>query len=347
VKELTLVAEQGTFRLRDQPIEFHTVIINLSNGRMRFSIDQTYKKSRLTEIKVTGQSIFIDGAPVPNEITLHPHFDGSVDIIAQMPMEEYLRGVVPSEMYARWPIEALKAQAVAARSYAYRRMLARQSLPYDVEGGVADQQFKFLLNRSSKNVDGALKDTKDLVLYDEKSHVYEALYHADCGGMTEDAVNVWGGTAAARHADCPHPSRKWETDLARKSLVEQFITYFRLSKHAGLKSLQAVGRSQAGRVKEIRVDFTEGAPRTISSQEFRKIVGYDRVPSSNFQLNWLGPQLKIAGLGQGHGVGLCQLGAKAMASAGKTAEEILKFYYPKTRLEKLQTLSMSKALSAE
>lgn len=346
-KQFTLIAGNGVFRIGDKRMHFKSLVLNFANGHFRYALDEQYKKVRPSALRVHAENITINGDAHPEKLALRAHLDGSVDVIALMAIEQYLRGVVPSEMYSNWPIEALKAQAIAARSYAYQRMQGREGMAFDVEASVADQQFKYYADKVPKRIDRALQETRDVILYGEKERVFEALYHADCGGMTENAANVWGGTASQKRADCPHPTRHWRAELDRKSLVDQFISHFKLPKQTGIKSLQAVGRSQAGRVREVRVAFTEGSARHLSSQAFRKIVGYDRVPSSNFELSWLGPQLKIAGLGQGHGVGLCQLGARALAKAGKTAEEILQFYYPKTHLAQVRSLALSKTLAAE
>jgi stage II sporulation protein D len=300
-------------------------------------IQSENKKLRLKlgPIELEAEELNMNGQPAPPHLQMHVRHDGSFDVIAVMPLEEYLKGVLPSEMPAGWPSEALKAQAIAARSYAYKRTLARRDLQYDVEASVLDQQYKFIAN-PSKKIARVIDQTKDMVVMDETFDVKEALYHADCGGMTETSANVWGGKTEVRaQADSPHRSRHWQVELARQSLIDKFSQYYGLHRKANLRSLQAVGRSPAGRVKEIRVDLSDAGVKEISSQEFRKIVGFDQVPSANFQISWWGRMLHIAGLGQGHGVGLCQLGARAMAERGKSFREILGFYYPHTHVARL------------
>jgi stage II sporulation protein D len=305
--------------------------------RRTWTIQSENKKIRLAlaPIEFEAERLELNDIDAPSHIKLHVRFDGTFDAVAIMPLEEYLKGVIPSEMPGGWPQEALKAQAIAARSYAYKRTIARQNLQFDVETSVLDQQYKFT-RQPSKKVERVVTATKDLVLMDDTFDVQEALYHADCGGMTETSNNVWGGkTEVQAHVDNPHPSRRWKVEFERQSLINKFTDYYGLNHKANLRSLQAVGRSPAGRVKEIRVDLSDAGVKQISSQEFRKIVGYDQIPSANFQISWWGRVLQIVGLGQGHGVGLCQLGARAMAEQGKSFREILSFYYPRMHVAHL------------
>ncbi len=265
--------------------------------------------------------------------------------VMTLPLEEYLRGVVPHEMPATWPNEALKAQAVAARSFAYRRILERPSREYDVDASVVDQQFKF--SAPSKKIDRVLEATRDMVLVNGSNEIFETYYHADCGGITESAANVWGGESLSpSKPDCEHETRHWTVKLSRKDLVKRLVSHFKLPEESQLKSLQTVGHSASGRVEYLRADFTSGAWRIFSSQEFRRLIGFERVPSTNFQLRWSGSTLLMTGSGQGHGVGLCQRGARAMAEQGKSFRDILAFYYPTARLINVHDLKKPIALVA-
>lgn len=334
VSDLRIAAEN--VEVDEESFPFATITPEPKRGA--WLIVSEGKKHRIPfgPIEISARKILLNQEEAPRRLQLHVRQDNAIDVVAFLPLDEYLKGVVPSEMPGGWPSEALKAQAIAARSYAYRRMLERQPLEFDVESSVIDQQFKFTTDASPKKVLNIISQTKDMVLVDDNKSVFEALYHADCGGMTETTDNVWGGKSNLEtRADSPHRSRHWQVELERQSLVNKFTQYFGLPRTANLRSLQAVGRSPGGRVKEIRVDLSDAGVKEISSQEFRKIVGYDQLPSANFQMSWWGKMLHIAGLGQGHGVGLCQLGARAMAEQGKNFREILEFYYPRTHLTRL------------
>lgn len=334
VSDVRIVAEN--VEVDDESFSSATITPDPKRGAWLIVSEGKKRRIPFGPIELTARKILLNQEETPRHIQLHVRQDNGIDVVAFLPLDDYLKGVIPSEMPGGWPSEALKAQAIAARSYAYRRMLERQPLDFDIESTVVDQQFRFIPEAGPKKVLNVIAQTRDMVLVDDSQAVYEALYHADCGGMTESPDNVWGGkNAAEAHADNPHRSRHWQVELERQSLVNKFTQYFGLSRTANLRSLQAVGRSPAGRVKEIRVDLSDAGVKEISSQEFRKIVGYDQIPSANFQMSWWGRMLHIAGLGQGHGVGLCQLGARAMAEQGKTFREILNFYYPRTHIARL------------
>lgn len=262
--------------------------------------------------------------------------------VLSLPMEEYLKGVVPHEMPSGWPLEALKAQAVAARSFAYHRLRQRQTRAFDLEAGILDQQFD--ITSPIRKIDQAVEATRDLVLVDKSGEVFEAFYHADCGGQTEVEANVWGGESLnASRVDCAHPTRHWDVDFSRTDLLQLLLKHFDLPKATPLKSLQAVGHSASGRVKQVRVDFGSDRTFLISSQEFRQLVGFHRLPSTNFQVRWIGPWLHVTGVGQGHGVGLCQYGARALASQGASFREILRFYYPRAHLSNVGEAKLASA----
>lgn len=334
VPNLQIVADH--VEVDDESFATATITPDPKRGAWLIVSDRGKRRVPFGPIEIQAEKILLNHEEAPQHLMLHVRRDNSLDVVAFLSLEEYLKGVIPSEMPGGWPKAALMAQAVAARSYAYHRMTEHEALDFDVETSVVDQQFKFTPAPPSKKVSSVIAQTKDLVLVDDHRAVYEALYHADCGGMTETPENVWGGkNAVEAHADSPHPSRHWQVDLKRKSLVEKFTRYFGLDHAANLRSLQAVGRSPAGRVKEIRVDLSDAGVKEISSQEFRKIVGYEEIPSTNFQMSWWGKMLHIAGLGQGHGVGLCQLGARAMAEQGKSFRTILKFYYPSAHIARM------------
>lgn len=345
IKEVTVIAEAGVLHFDGEEVEFKTAILNFANGRWRLSIDQDYQTKNNQTFSVQADLISLNGKVTSKTLKFNQRTTSTIDIVNILPLEEYLRGVVPSEMYSRWPLEALKAQAIAARSYAYHRMQERKDSPYDVDASTWDQRFKVDIE-IDKNVDRAISQTRNMVLVDKSHRVVEALYHADCGGRTENATAVWGGRSQTSTRTCDHPTKVWSVNIPRRSLLKKFISYFDLDRTTSLQSLQAVGKTQSGRIKEIRADFSRGGVKLLSAQEFRKIVGFDQIPSASFGMRWLGRNLEIRGRGRGHGVGLCQLGARAMALSGQKVHEILQFYYPESRVGFLKAES-SKSFAAE
>lgn len=293
-------------------------------------------------------------------------------------MEDYLKGVVPIEMYPAWSIEALKTQAVAARTYAMsylNRGIINDTISYQVYGGYV------WTPNSTKAVD----ETKGQVLQ-YNGRLIDAVYSASNGGMTESNSNAWGNTAVPYltiKEDRYDPKTVWnfsfhktQIDIATKNLsnpsewwnsakekdpaiannIKMWLNNNGYAnkdiKITAIPTFSLYDRGSGGRVKkgDITVDFlakdmTDSTgkliPQRISfsnvnASKLRAIVGnrtmlsylIDEVNSdTNFVL--------IKGRGDGHGVGMSQWGAKYMADAGKTYEEILKFYYTNISIVKL------------
>jgi stage II sporulation protein D len=135
--------------------------------------------------------------PVPYNLELHENAKNGVDVIARLDLEAYLLGVLPSEMPAAWPLESLKAQAVAARSFVLRKAYERRNQAYDVDSTIIDQVYKFLHEAEnhpewSLKVQRAVRETRGEVLVDHRRRILKAFYSADCGCTTEDPKFVWG-----------------------------------------------------------------------------------------------------------------------------------------------------------
>ncbi|MCD6117285.1 SpoIID/LytB domain-containing protein [bacterium] len=208
------------FTNRDKAADFRDKISSkLETFIIKYEDKKTAGKITLTNLK-TGQilesfnPINISGSPVtiynvpvgkgfhwestenrtyPKRISLQIDSQGRLTIINILPVEEYLKGVLPSEMPDTFPLEALKAQAVAARSEALAKIgHAHPNDPFDLCADVHCQVYSGQTKRS-KLSDRAVKETRGLVLWDNHM-ICDAVYAAVCGGHTEDAKNVWGGT---------------------------------------------------------------------------------------------------------------------------------------------------------
>lgn len=263
------------------------------------------------------------------------------DILADLPIEEYLLGVLPAEMPAAWPIEVLKAQAVASRTYALKKMRHRRGTQFHLESSVLDQVYdhrqKVLLPPAYlAKVKAALKATEGEFLGDDEGQPISAHYHADCGGTTEEAVHVWGrGEALGTRIDhsCPQsPLARWQERINIDNLVRQLWPSEGL--FLDISEVKIIKRTPSGRVGRMAFILRDGRRRELSGHEFRERMGFSRVKSTLFDLEQQGTWLRLIGRGHGHGVGLCQWGAKSMALQGLNYREILKRYYPHSKLVK-------------
>jgi stage II sporulation protein D len=122
------------------------------------------------------------------------------------------------------------------------------------------------------------------------------------------------------------PHFKWHYVLSTKELNEK-LTHGGLEVPSSLKSISVIGRDKSGRITYLELKGDRGFLK-ISAKELRNLVGPDSIRSTNFQVNLVDDDIVFEGLGWGHGVGLCQWGAYFMAREGKSAQEILNYYYP-------------------
>jgi stage II sporulation protein D len=131
------------------------------------------------------------------------------------------------------------------------------------------------------------------------------------------------------------PAQNWQMILNRSEVRSRLIAALKLPGSATLKTLHIGGRTPSGRVSAVIAAMeVDGKSRSmqLNSQDFRRIFGFNRIRSTDFTVRWLGEQLEIDGTGIGHGVGMCQTGAKSLAIEGRSYRDILKLYYPKAQL---------------
>jgi len=144
-------------------------------------------KDLKSPLEFKSENLSVDAQSVPDHIILYPK-NGDVEVIAVLDMEDYLRGVLPHEMPLLWPIEALKAQAVVARSFTKRQMLARKDKSFHLDSTVNDQVYRYNQSFSAKekeNLKIDLEETQDEILENSSGNPVKTLYYADCGEQTE------------------------------------------------------------------------------------------------------------------------------------------------------------------
>ena len=256
---------------------------------------------------------------------------GGIAIVNDLPMDEYLAGVLRAETGDRWPAEALRAQAIAARTYAAYQRLISAGKPYHIVASTAHQQFAGRVPATSPAW-SAVQDTTGQVLRWE-GEVFPAFYHTESGGYTEDPRTVFAARnlPALRPVVCPFsaaagsPHFYWNLDLRLADLSEMLR---RGGVDVGtVTAIDVNERTPSLRASIVTVRGTRGAAR-LRGNDLRRLVGYDTLKSTLFAVAIDGEAAHFAGRGYGHGVGLCQWGAKGMAEQGHSARRILEFYYP-------------------
>lgn len=264
---------------------------------------------------------------------------GALTVVNELPMEEYLYGVVPGEVIPSWHAEALKAQAVAARTYAVAHLGQFAALGYDLKATVASQVYGGVnLERPSTN--RAVDDTRGQIITYEGRPI-EAFYSDSSGGYTEAAGEVWSKSIPYLQPvpdfDQGSPRYNW-TFTAAGGALPQALAKLGLA-IGDLREIVPLERSYSGRVKKARLVGTLGLAE-VPGEKLRFAFGLRstffnvaRQPDGSFQ---------FAGRGWGHGVGMTQWGAKAMADMGYTYAQILTHYYSQTAIASWESVRQAK-----
>jgi len=269
----------------------------------------------------------------PGVLKLHVEEDMLL-LVNEVEIERYLQGVVASEMPASWDLEAKKAQAVAARTYAIIKRAEGKS-SYDLKSTVDDQVYS---GRSADPSSIAAITTTHGEILSHNGYLVSAFYHSKCAGQTEVPINVWperpsNGNVSVACGFCKAVTRKgWQTRITPEELLETL----RSSGEEADKvtGLNIVERSLSGRVTLLDVITDKGEVRWAGNH-FRKLLGWNRVRSTRFESKVSGNGFHLTGQGSGHGVGLCQWGTRKMAEDGYDYQDILGHYYPGAGLTQL------------
>ncbi|MDZ7697877.1 MAG: SpoIID/LytB domain-containing protein [Deltaproteobacteria bacterium] len=256
---------------------------------------------------------------------------GKLYIINFVDIEDYLRSVVPSESYASWPIETLKAQAVAARTYAYYQARHREDWSYDLVDNAGDQAYKGI-NREHPKTSKAVKATAGKILtYEDKPIL--AMYSANSGGHTADAGSIF---SLAKPYLVAHPDpeslkgkmARW-TKTYSVSEVEAGLNR-RGIKVKGLERIEPAETGPSGRIVKVRVIARSGSKVLRTRTTLRRALN---LPEILLTIQRNDGQFIFDGRGWGHGVGYSQWGS-AILGKEKHYDQILRFYYPNAVLEK-------------
>lgn len=280
----------------------------------------------------------VDGREYRGTIELQRTPQGRVTAVNEVDLEAYLYGVIKAEIDPQWPPEAVKAQAVAARTLAVERLSASRAHPaaagYDLPA-TTDAQVYLGVAAEDPAAAAAVDATRGRVVTYRGLPIFAA-YHSNSGGHTEDSENVWGTVYPyLRGVPDPYaldaPSAWWN---ARLPVAEVAARLRRGGLDMPALSDVLPGRMTPwGRAITLRLLGVDGEAREINANRFRLLVGSEVVRSTMFTISRQGPDLDVAGRGAGHGVGLDQWGARALALAGFTSDQILKYYYTGVAIE--------------
>ncbi|HEV7473381.1 MAG TPA: SpoIID/LytB domain-containing protein [Pyrinomonadaceae bacterium] len=264
------------------------------------------------------------------------------NVTVTLPLEDYVRGVVAAEGSLEREPEALKALAIASRTYVLKNIGRHARDGYDFCTTTHCQRFR-LTDSSAKisaAVDEAVDATRGEVLLDGNSELAEAYFSASCGGATANLATLWGGNAPAylrgvRDEYCPSEAHhQWTDVIPQAQLLKALRSDPRTDVGERLANISVLRSDASGRAELLAI---EGNRRvTIRGWDFKIIVGralgWQLLKSSRFEISRSGSNFIFRGSGFGHGLGLCQEGAHVMAERGASYRQILAKYFPTTRL---------------
>lgn len=324
------------------------------------------------------------------EITVRP--DGL--IINNVPLEEYLRSVISSEMNANAPLEFLKAQAIVSRSWLLAMLQRKSTGKHEIEDVTPEgyprvirwydrdvhngfdvcsddhcQRYQGINRISNPGVDQAINETRGIVItYNGK--VCDARFSKSCGGHTEPYSSAWEDKKVPYLKDVKDEDEQgkcycncfdrtflrsvlnnydtertdfnsWTETLTQKEL--QSLLYRKGGISLGkIKRLSPYKFTRSGRIIQLYIEGTKGGMVIGKELEIRRLLSESHLKSSKFAIvpkdtdaDGIPASFILIGVGWGHGVGMCQIGAAVMASKGKTFEEIIHHYFNKVEITKL------------
>ena len=286
-------------------------------------------------------------------LLLRAQGDG-LQAINRLPLETYLAGVVGSEMPASWPQAALRAQAIASRTYALQQL--RPEAPYDLKATVASQVYKGVESESAAVREAVASTRSQVLMHGER--LINAVFHSSSGGLTENSGDLWSRQVpylvSVPDDDSVSPVSRWEKTFTPEALKQAF------QEIGGAITIQPLETSKTGRIRRAKVVGPQGE-LVLTGSALRERLGLrstlvqfrfepagrdgtaEAMPAlplpaasvnpeeANAAPNPLSPtpslQLVARGRGFGHGVGMSQWGAYALALHGKSHEDILRHYY--------------------
>ncbi len=256
-------------------------------------------------------------------------------VINEVPLERYLAGTLGREMYESWGSVALQAQAVASRTYAVHQRQTRLEAPWHLSSGTLSQVYGGV-EAESEAVEQALEDTRGQILVQEGEPIL-AVFHSSSGGQTASAEEVWGEPREYLQSitvddEWDSPDAYWRARVTRGTLGRAAAELG--SDLGSVTAATIVERTASGRVARLELVGDRGRA-TVTGRELRSVLGESILKSTLFELRTDEGAFVFVGSGNGHGVGMSQWGARAMARRGEGYREILETFYPGTRITRL------------
>ncbi|KPL24268.1 MAG: hypothetical protein AMJ75_04120 [Phycisphaerae bacterium SM1_79] len=343
--------QRQTIEPHFEPIDA-PISLQLTDGRMTIA-GRTFTNDKIIIFPDDPYIFSVNGNDYRGKLQLIINPDGSsFDVINLVPPEPYLAGVVGAEMPDYWEPEALKAQAIAARTYCfYIKKRFGSHRAWDLRQTAAHQVYRGL-SAESAQIWNAVNQTKGQVLTcrqtDGTEDIFPTYYSSTCGGHTENSRNVFGDSFGPLiGVPCPYcqdvakprfffwPMIQFDKAEVTAKLLQRYPNLKQLGE---ITNISAAGRSnyeEFSRLTKIELLGSTGKSDSLRAEDFRLTTDPTgrQFKSTICQIvNWRDKWAFLSGRGWGHGVGMCQCGAQGMARQGETASQVLSHYYPGSKI---------------
>lgn len=272
----------------------------------------------------------------------------TLDVINRVDIEDYVAGVVAAEAWPTFHDQALRGQAIVARTFAVYHMTRDPFAAIDFAATQGAQVYRGIRSDSvGRRIDDAIDFTRGVVLVykdGDKDRLFCAYYSAACGGSSQpaapfgyesDVPPLRGNVPCSFCEIAPGDNYRWEPVRMPLSSVQKKLAgrYDKAKKLGRITSITVSKRTGAGRPLELRFTGSTGATFDLLAERLRHVLGPNKIKSTDFHIRIDGRDVVFdSGRGFGHGLGLCQWGMQGQAQKGKRAGEILRYYYPTARL---------------
>ena len=351
------LAVQGVYRLQQFDQQQEPLPTKPDSGKLIVTSTKKGLKIGSREYSTSGLEIIPDRSPAirvnghlyRGRMRLFRRTDGKVSAVNVLPIEEYLASVVDSEMPARFPVEARKAQAIVARTYAlYQISQADPKAVFDLLSSQRSQKYLGVeyLDESGRRLAGESAASRQLVtatrgiVCQHRGSLFCTYYSAVCGGQTtdgravfKDAIEVVKSVPCNWCRESPH--YRWTTEISRDEFARR--TLGSATPNAQRSHIRAISQRigpDGGAISRFDIESGE-RPVSLTGIELRERLPTGLLLSPHFVLRVEQHRVIFEGRGHGHGVGFCQWGAKGQADAGRPFDEIIRHYYPGAELATL------------
>lgn len=288
---------------------------------------KVYPYERLVITSVREGEIKINERSFRGQIILIRTSSDRISVVNTINIEDYVKGVLYHEVSHHWPMEAIKAQAVATRTYAIHSI--NKSKDFDVTNDIYSQVYG---GRNSERYRTGLaveRTLSEVLVFNGR--ILPAYFHACCGGMTQDASLLWNiNVAPLKGVPClfckEAPHMNWKKNMRLKDI--QDLLNSKGYTMGLIKDISIVERDRSNRVRMLKVTGRADEIITVKSEDLRQILGPNILKSNNYEIDMKGYFLDFIGHGWGHGAGMCQWGARGMALQQFSYTQILNYYYP-------------------